>query len=296
MAYYDTQGRITNIAPQNQYQNPWQPTYKPPPQQPVTPAPNVGVPATGQAVTLPATAGTNMQAAATPAAFDWRQGAWQVANRWAPGWAMTNPWTTIQDPAALIKTMAAYIPDRSNTAAYAAYGNDIAYLKAAQANQGMPSWYGTAAPNNTTPTTPATQTPGVNYTPGAGVPTFDWSQYGGTTATSPISGYSGIPSWMNDPNWAKNNSKEAQAWAAVMVPWAQAQQNAYQYQNDANEAQRRYNLERAWTTAQDQFTMDQAQKTADYQKVRDQEEFALGRQQVWGRNQTPNTKWMRSWS
>jgi hypothetical protein len=109
--------------------------------------------------------------------------------------------------------------------------------------------------------------------------------------------YAGTPAWMNNPAWAENDllAKQAEKWASVMVPWAQTQQNAYQYQSDANEAQRRYNLDAAWRQAQDQFSMDLAKETQNYQKERDKAEFELGRQQIWGRNQAPNVRWQRNW-
>ncbi len=208
---------------------------------------------------------------------------------------MNNPYTNITDVNQVTQALANYIPAQ-RTPAYAQYNNDLTYLKAGQANTAMPSWYGIQQPWGQV-SSPNTNVPGVGYTPQY-APTFDWSQWGGQTATNPVQTFAGTPAWMNNPNWATDATLTSQAekWASVMVPWAQTQQNAYQYANDANEAQRRYNLDMAWRQAQDQFTMDQAQKTADYQKVRDQEEFALGRQQIWGRNQTPNVKWQRNWS
>ncbi len=228
-------------------------------------------------------------------AFDWRQGAWQVANRWAPQWAAANPWQNITDANQVTTALAAYAPTQ-RTPAYAAYNTDLAYLKAGQTNVAMPSWYGIQQPWGQTPTQ-QTGAPNVGYTPQY-APTFDWSQWGGQTATNPVQTFAGTPAWMNNPSWITDPAltQQAEKWAAVMVPWAQTQQNAYQYANDANEAQRRYNLDAAWRQASDQFTMDQAKQTADYQKVRDQEEFALGRQQIWGRNQAPNVKWQRNWS
>lgn len=231
---------------------------------------------------------------ASPPTFDWRQGAWQVANKWVPTWAAANPWQSLKDTGKLVDALNAVTPDRS-AANYAQYAKDLAYAEQGAANVGMPSWYNIQQPWGITPQV-STPSPAVNYTPQY-APTFDWSQWGGQTAVNPIQQFSGTPSWMNDPNWVLQPEAitQAEKWAAVMVPWAQTQQNAYQYANDANEAQRRYNLDAAWRQAQDQFTMDQAKQTADYQKVRDAEEFALGRQQIWGRNQVPNTKWQRNW-
>lgn len=274
------------------------PTSTPPPTPATQPAPtySAGPDTSGNTMyasgAMPA---PTYSASSAPPAFDWRQGAWQVANRWAPDWAMNNPWGNITDAAQVTKALSAYAP-ALKTPAYAQYAADLNYLKMAQGNTAMPSWYGIQQPWGQV-SNPNTGVPGVNYTPQY-APTFDWSQWGGQTATNPVQTFSGTPAWMNNPSWITDPALTSQAekWAAVMVPWAQTQQNAYQYQNDANEAQRRYNLDAAWRQAQDQFTMDLSRQAADYQKVRDQEEFALGRQQVWGRNQTPNVRWQRNWS
>lgn len=247
--------------------------------------------------TTPSTAAPEFQwdpRTGAPPTFDWRQGAWQVANRWAPTWAMNNPYTNITDVNQVTQALSNYTP-AMRTPQYAAYNSDMTYLKAGQTNTAMPTWYGIAQPWGQV-SQAQTGSPNVGYTPQY-APTFDWSQWGGQTATNPVQTYSGTPSWMNNPNWTTDPGlvSQAEKWAAVMVPWAQTQQNAYQYANDANEAQRRYNLDAAWRQASDQFTMDQAQKTADYQKIRDAQEFELGRQQIYGRNQTPNVRWQRNW-
>lgn len=234
---------------------------------------------------------------AQPPAFDWRLGLWQVANRWNPTWAAANPYTNITDAKQVADALSMATLNLSRTdPRYAAYNADIAYINAGNTNTGMPTWYNIKQPWNETPTTP-TPTPTTGYTPAPGIPTFDWSQFGGNTATNPAQQFAGTPGWMNDPNWYSNGEKAQQAekWASVMVPWTQLMQNSYQYMQDSNEAQRRYNLERAWTQAQDQFNMQLSADAAAYQKERDKQEFELGRQQVWGRNVAPNTKWMRSW-
>ncbi|MBP8291146.1 MAG: hypothetical protein KAX65_00145 [Caldilineaceae bacterium] len=270
-------------------QNPSAPPSYPTTTTPTTPTPNPWTP-----TTTPTTQTAAPSTSSAPPAFDWRQGAWQVANRWAPGWAMNNPYTNITDVNQVTQALANYIPAQ-RTPAYAQYNNDLTYLKAGAANTAMPSWYGIQQPWGQV-SSPNTNVPGVGYTPQY-APTFDWSAWGGQTAVNPVQQYSGTPAWMNNPSWITDPAltQQAEKWAAVMVPWAQTQQNAYQYANDANEAQRRYNLDMAWRQAQDQFTMDQAQRTADYQKVRDAQEFELGRQQIYGRNQTPNVRWQRNW-
>jgi hypothetical protein len=275
----------------------WNPNAAPTSTTPTTtqPAPTYSAgPDTSGGTMYASTAPTNTSSA--PPAFDWRQGAWQVANRWAPDWAMNNPWGNITDAAQVTKALSAYAP-ALKTPAYAQYAADLNYLKMAQGNTAMPSWYGIQQPWGQVTQTPA-QTPNVGYTPQY-APTFNWTGWGGQTAApGTAQQFSGTPAWMNDPSWITNPALTSQAekWAAVMVPWAQTQQNAYQYANDANEAQRRYNLDSAWRQAQDQFTMDLSKQAAEYQKVRDAEEFELGRQQIWGRNQTPNVRWQRNWS
>lgn len=234
-------------------------------------------------------------ATSAPPAFDWRQGIWQVANRWAPTWAAANPWTNITDTTQVGKALSAVAPTRVSPQ-YAQYVTDLEYLQAGPANTAMPSWYGIQQPWGQV-TQQQTTVPGVNYTPQY-APTFDWSQWGGQTATNPVQTFTGTPAWMNNPAWVENDlmAKQAQAWAAVAVPWGQLAQNSYQYGQDFNEAQRRYNLDMAWRQAQDAFSMDLAKETQNYQKERDKQEFELGRQQIWGRNQVPNTRWQRNWS
>lgn len=290
--YYAMKGwnNLTGAAPAPATPSPAAPpTAQPTYIAPATPAPTY--------TAGPDTSGNTMYATGTagPPTFDWRQGVWQVANRWAPDWAMANPYTAITDANQVATALSGYAPAQ-RTPAWTAWNNDLTYLKAGQTNTAMPTWYGISQPWGQVAQTPTTA-PTPSYTPSPGVPTFNWSQWGGQTATNPIQTYAGTPAWMNDPNWITNPALTSQAekWAAVMVPWSQAQQNAYQYANDANEAQRRYNLDFGWRQAQDQFTMDQAAKAFDYQKERDKEEFGLARQQIWSRNVTPNTRWMRSW-
>ena len=129
--------------------------------------------------------------------------------------------------------------------------------------------------------------------------------------------------WSVDPNPAKagmkqNDNRAAYAsYIAAMTPYLQTQQNAVQYGQDFNEAQRRYNLDKAWQMASDQYTQGitgrqqnmaewNAQEAARqwamnqaYQQQRDAAEMGLAEYQtnqtVWGRNKAPNVRWMRSW-
>ena len=124
----------------------------------------------------------------------------------------------------------------------------------------------------------------------------------------------GSPTWLGGFDWTKPQMAEtATKYAAAVVPVQQMYQNAYQYGQDFNEAQRRFNVQQAWQMAGDTYNMNlsqrqqqmaewQAQEAArqwltqfDYQKVRDQAEQQLALQQIWGRAQAPNVRWMRNW-
>jgi hypothetical protein len=146
----------------------------------------------------------------------------------------------------------------------------------------------------------------------------------GTQANTGLTGQQTMPAWLST-DWSKNpnpqplqdNRAAYSAYIAAMTPYLQTQQNAYQYGSDFNEAQRQYNLNKAWQMASDQYTQGLAGRTTDladwqaqetarqwaatqaYQQQRDQAEMALTQyqtnQQVWGRNAAPNVRWMRSW-
>jgi hypothetical protein len=130
----------------------------------------------------------------------------------------------------------------------------------------------------------------------------------------------GIPSYLQDPNWAANPTtrQTGQAWVSTMVPYLQTLQNAYQYGTDLTEAQRRWNAEQGWTQQMDAYNASltgrqqnmaewQAQEAArqyaqtmGYQQQRDTNEMDLAKwqtaQQVWGRNVTPNVNFLRQGS
>ena len=171
----------------------------------------------------------------------------------------------------------------------------------------------------TTPTTPTT-TP---TTPSTGVsPT-----YTSGTPSSTTGAITKGPTWLN-LDWSNLSAPDTklgaidpkagiQQWLSAMTPYLQTMQNAYQYAQDYNEAQRRYDITQKWTMSNDQFnqgitgrqqnaaewqateTARQWQATQDYQRQRDAAEMALTNRQamntVWGRNVAPQTRWMRSW-
>lgn len=155
-------------------------------------------------------------------------------------------------------------------------------------------------PNPSNPLTPGTAAGNylaglVNYNP-AFLASTDW-------ATSILPGAEGM----------RNGYQQ---WVSTVTPYMQLMQNAYQYGQDFNEAQRRWNEQTAWQQAADQYNMSlsgrqqdmaewQAQEAArqwqqnmGYQQQRDAAEMGLTRdmtmQQVWGRNQMPNVRWVRS--
>ncbi|MFN8468565.1 MAG: hypothetical protein U0X20_23605 [Caldilineaceae bacterium] len=183
--------------------------------------------------------------------------------------------------------------------------------------QPYPSYNAAVMPTGTTPTT---------QQPGATVPTWGAGQWPnvpqapnvpqGPTAGNYLGSIFGTPAFLNNAGWAQNPqlTAEARNWATYGVPVAQTMQNAYQYSNDFNEAARRFNTQQGWQMYGDQFNMDLArqqqmmaewqaneaarqwQQQFGYQAQRDVQEQKLALQQVWGRAQAPNVRWMnRTW-
>ena len=94
-------------------------------------------------------------------------------------------------------------------------------------------------PSSWNPTVPAAQTGG---NPGAPARTSNpWV----------------APTGVNvDPSkWTTTNANQWANYMQTMLPYQQYQQNTYQYGNDFNEAQRRWNQQQGWTQATDQFNM-----------------------------------------
>ena len=135
------------------------------------------------------------------------------------------------------------------------------------------------------------------------------------------------PTWMNT-DWSTLRAPASspynidpktgiQQWLSAMTPYLQTLQNAYQYAQDYNEAQRRYDITQQWTQQNDLYNQGitgrqqnlaewqatenarQAATVQAYQQQRDAAEMALTNKQtmnqVWGRNVAPNVRWMRSW-
>lgn len=93
-----------------------------------------------------------------------------------------------------------------------------------------------------TPVSSPTTNPGTQATQG-----FTWS----------------TPSWMmgqDQAGWADPAMSQAMANYQGILPYVQAQQNALQYGQDFNEAQRRWNEQFGWTQQTDQFNMSLAQQ------------------------------------
>ena len=109
---------------------------------------------------------------------------------------------------------------------------------------------------------------------------------GGQQAGNSLSSFLGTPTWAQNSDWFNQPSQRqgAEAWANVMMPYAQLMQNSWQYSQDFNEAQRRFNEQQAWTQAQDAANMQMAQQ-----------QLQQNLQSIWGRNQTPNVRWYRNY-
>jgi hypothetical protein len=180
-------------------------------------------------------------------------------------------------------------------------------------------------PTYTMPKTPAADTMYASSTPTVATNVTPGAQAG---ATSGIGSFT--PTWANT-DWSQLMPKGAtktqldlvdpktgiQQWLSAMTPYLQTIQNAYQYAQDFNEAQRRYDATQNWTQSNDLYnqgitgrqqnmaewqageTARQWQATQDYQKQRDAAEMALTNtqtmNQVWGRNVAPNIRHMRGW-
>lgn len=129
-----------------------------------------------------------------------------------------------------------------------------------------------------TPTTPPTWVPGDRTLP---------TQPGAQPTTQPGQWNPNVPAWQYDPGnpmnmpnvgaqnpygydntaawWANRDNANAMA---SWLPYGQYEQNRWQYTNDFNEAQRRYDAEMAWRAQTDQYNMGLAgrqQQMAEWQ-------------------------------
>ena len=174
-----------------------------------------------------------------------------------------------------------------------------------------PEWYaqqaGTTPVPPVTPTNPnpqpgtgTTPTPPSTTTPVAAQPDYmQWLQSwltggntqmptgdGGQQAGNSLGSFLGTFTWAQNSDWFNQPSQRqgAEAWANVMMPYAQLMQNSWQYSQDFNEAQRRFNEQQAWQKAQDAANMQMAQ-----------EQLSQNLQSIWGRNQTSNVRWYRNY-
>ncbi len=123
--------------------------------------------------------------------------------------------------------------------------------------QGMPS-----GQTSQTGQYPLNQMPGYPASP----PTPQSGQTGQQTnpGTQATQGFTwSPPSWMmgqDQAGWADPAMSQAMANYQGILPYVQAQQNAYQYGQDFTEAQRRWDEQFGWTQQTDQFNMGLAQQ------------------------------------
>ena len=224
--------------------------------------------------------------------YDWKLGTWATTQRWDPTWA------TGIAPAAITPQLAEQrlrtVMPQATAPNYGDWQRDLAYVQGAQTQTEYPTWL---------------QAPWANPAPQAQLPTTTWNppqppalnwNNPGTQATMNMPQWTGgfMPTWKPPTGGGPNSLTQVgaeQAYMTQIVPWAQLMQNTYQYSQDFNEAQRRFNTEQAWAQAAARFDQDMQNRQLAYQQQRDQAEFELGRQQVWGRNQAPNVRWMRNW-
>lgn len=131
---------------------------------------------------------------------------------------------------------------------------------------------GPSAPSATTGQQTAYQIAGSQAT-GGGTQGFTWE----------------VPQWMRgltSEQWASPTIQQAVAnYMAGSLPFSQLQQNSYQYTNDFNEAQRRWDQQFAWTQQGDQFNQNlsnqqqqMAQWVAQQQQNNWQQQFGLDSQ------------------
>lgn len=97
----------------------------------------------------------------------------------------------------------------------------------------------------------------------------------GTTGTTGTTAEGTAQTTVTPQEWAYWNQpddqlKGLQTWAAVMLPYVQAQQNAYQWGSEYDEANRRWNTETPWRMKLERYNMDLAtrqQQMAERQTV-----------------------------
>lgn len=224
--------------------------------------------------------------------YDWRLGTWATAQKWAPDWAASTAPASVTPQLAEAQLRAS--APQPTAANYADWQRDLAYIQNAQAQTRYPTWLSTPWSGTQAQVQPVTWNPPQP-------PAMTWSNPGQQAAMNMREWTGGFMPSYPDLTTTANNPLAAQqqiqalGYMNQIIPWAQLQQNTYQYAQDFNEAQRRFNTEQAWAQAAQQFDQDLANRQLAYQQQRDQAEFELGRQQVWGRNQAPNVRWMRNW-
>lgn len=180
-----------------------------------------------------------------------------------------------------------------NTTPYQySYTNPFDTSKSGTSPWGTQQVYRAGSPNNTDwgmSTQPVSSTYGTNSAANTGSSMYDWyNQWSGmenqptypstSTGSQASTNIPGAPAttgqnagftW-NVPDWIRGlNAQQwgtpemgqaAQNYTAISLPFSQLQQNAYQYGQDFNENQRRWDQQFGWTQTTDQFNMNLAQQ------------------------------------
>jgi hypothetical protein len=134
---------------------------------------------------------------------------------------------------------------------------------APQSNQTNVDWYNNWQNVNNSPTFPSTQTGQQTINNRPGMPASQGTGQGQGFTWSP-------PSWVmgqNQAGWATPEMTQALQNYGQILPYVQLQQNSYQYTNDFNENQRRWDNQFGWQQNTDQFNMNlaaQQQQMADW--------------------------------
>jgi hypothetical protein len=134
---------------------------------------------------------------------------------------------------------------------------------APQSNQTNTDWYNNWTGTNNQPTFPSTQTGQQTINNRPGMPAAQGTGPGQSFTWSP-------PSWMgglDQGGWGSDAMTKAMQNYQGVLPYVQLQQNSYQYTNDFNENQRRWDNQFGWQQNTDQFNMNlaaQQQQLADW--------------------------------
>jgi hypothetical protein len=144
---------------------------------------------------------------------------------------------------------------------------------------------------------PGTPSPGSSMGTGYGIGNDYWNP-GGTTGGSQATGAQPVTGWgMPDASWQNLNPQAVANYAQIGVPMSQLQQNSYQYGQDFNENQRRWNEQFGWTQSNDTFNQNlasqqqaSAQQIAQWQQNNWGQQFGLDSEMARGNLQLGQTQ------